>query len=152
MKCGQKTKRSFRSSWKNSKIREWDRESWFGRCLGAMLSISTKKSSLFSARKSDPRTIRDDGMWVASLPEHSESLRREFPELRPIELFKDRGQKGFTGWLNFPDTEERFEESAIAICRLVIDEDPRIGKVPKPGAESLKKKSAKAPPRKHRRK
>ena len=103
-------------------------------------------------KKNDPRTIRDDGMWVASLPEHSDSLRHEFPELRPIELFKDRGQKGFTGWLNLPDTEDRFEENAIAICGLVIGEDPRIGKVPKPRAESLKKKSAKTMTRKHRRK
>ena len=103
-------------------------------------------------KKSDPRTIRDDGMWVASLPEHSESLRREFPELRPIELFKDRGQKGFTGWLNLPDTEERFEENALAICGLVIAEDPRIGKVPKARAETFKKKPVRALPRKGGRK
>jgi hypothetical protein len=91
-------------------------------------------------KKGDAKTIRDDGMWVASLPEHNVSLLRDFPELRPIELFQDRGRRGFTGWLILPDSEARFEENAMAICQLVINEDPRIGKLPKERAVTFPKK------------
>ncbi len=96
-------------------------------------------------KKGDAKTIRDDGMWVASSPEHNESLVRDFPELRPIELFQDRGRRGFTGWLNLPDGEEMFEERAISICQLVINEDPRIGKHPQERTESFGRKRPKVP-------
>lgn len=87
---------------------------------------------IFILRQSQhPGTVRDNGIWVAMPPEHSESLRREFPALRPIELFAARGGKGFTGWLNLPEGDELFEEVALSICRSVIGGDPRIGKVPK---------------------
>lgn len=82
-------------------------------------------------QKDNPETLRDNGLWVASVPPHDDSLRRDFPALRPIELFAARGRKGFTGWQNLPDTDDGFEETALAICRLLISGDPRIGKVPK---------------------
>jgi len=100
-------------------------------------------------KKGDAKTIRDDGLWVASLPEHTDSLLRDFPMLRAIELFQNRGRRGFSGWLNLPDSDGRFEESAISICQMVIKEDPRIGKLPKVRAESIRKKPAK-PMRKQR--
>ncbi len=96
-------------------------------------------------KKGEAKTIRDDGLWVASLPEHNDSLLRDFPELRPIELFLDRGRRGFTGWLNLPDSEERFEERAISICQLVINEDARIGKLPKERIGSFGKKRRNTP-------
>ena len=83
-------------------------------------------------QKDDPKTLRDNGVWVATQPEHNASLLREFPALRPIELFARRGRTAFTGWLNLPETEDGYEEAALALCRLVIAGDPRIGKVPKP--------------------
>ena len=82
-------------------------------------------------RKDDPKTARDNGIWVASVPEHSASVKREFPALRGIEMFEDRGRAAFNGWLNLPETAEGFEEAALEICRLVAKGDPRIGKVPK---------------------
>ena len=82
-------------------------------------------------QRDEPKTLRDDGLWVAMMPENTDSLRREFPALRPIELFAARGRKGFTGWLNLPTTDDGFEATALSICRLVINGDPRIGKVPK---------------------
>lgn len=82
-------------------------------------------------RKADPKTIRDDGVWVASLPEHVQSLTARFPFLRGIELFPARSEKGFSGWLNLPESAEDFEETALALCQLVVRRDPRIGKVPK---------------------
>ena len=85
-------------------------------------------------QKEDVKTRRDNGIWVATQPEHNQSLLRDFPALRPIELFANRGQKGFSGWLNLPDADDRFEESALALCRLVVDRDPRIGKLPRSGS------------------
>ena len=81
-------------------------------------------------RKQDPKTLRDDGIWVATLPEHNVSLLGDFPILRRIEMFQAMGQKVFTGWLNLPEHEEYFEEAALAICRRVIEGDLRIGKIP----------------------
>ena len=91
-------------------------------------------------QKEDEKTLRDNGVWVAMLPEHTESLRREYPALREIELFADRGRKGFTGWLNLPADEDGFEETALVICRLVIHGDPRIGKIPKSRSKRLHRK------------
>jgi hypothetical protein len=82
-------------------------------------------------QKDDSKTRRDNGVWVATQPEHNESLRRDFPALRPIEFFAKRGRTAFTGWLNLPDTDDGFEEAALSLCRLVIAGDPRIGKIPK---------------------
>jgi len=82
-------------------------------------------------QKDDPKTRRDNGIWVASQPEHNASLLRDFPALRPIEFFSRLGRKAFHGWLNLPDSLDSFEESALALCRLAIAGDPRIGKLPK---------------------
>jgi hypothetical protein len=82
-------------------------------------------------QKDDPKTLRDNGVWVATQPAHNESLLRDFPALGPIELFAKRGRTGFTGWLNLPDTDDTFEEAVLSLCRLVIAGDPRIGKIPK---------------------
>ena len=84
-----------------------------------------------------------------SLPEHNDSLLRDFPELRRIELFENRGRRGFTGWLNLPDSAVTFEETAILLCQLVIKEDQRIGKLPKVRADAGPKKALK-PKRKSR--
>jgi len=81
-------------------------------------------------QKDDRKTRRDNGVWVATQPEHNASLLRDFPMLRPVELFTARGDKGFYGWLNLPDSDDSFEETALTLCRLVIAGDPRIGKIP----------------------
>ncbi len=82
-------------------------------------------------QKKDAKTPRDNGIWVAMQPEFAESIRRDFPALRRIELFAARSKTGFAGWLNLPDTDDSFEESALALCRLVIRSDHRLGKIPK---------------------
>jgi hypothetical protein len=82
-------------------------------------------------QRNNPNTMRDNGIWVAMLPEFTESVRAEFPALRPIELFAARSKTGFAGWLNLPDTDDSFEESALALCRLLIRGDHRLGKIPK---------------------
>jgi hypothetical protein len=76
----------------------------------------------------------DNGVWVASTPEHRDSLKKDFPSLRTIQLF---GTKE-TSWQNLPDDADDFEESVMTICELILKQDERIGKIPK----EKKKKSA----------
>lgn len=70
---------------------------------------------------------RDNGVWLATTAEHHESLRREFPNMRSIEMFG----KAVTGWQVLPADAPDFEETALRACDLVIAGDSRIGKVPK---------------------
>jgi hypothetical protein len=70
----------------------------------------------------------DNGVWLATTPEHHESLRREFPNMRSIAVFG----KDVTGWQVLPANAPDFEEAALHACDLIAARDPRIGKVPKP--------------------
>jgi hypothetical protein len=69
----------------------------------------------------------DNGVWLATTLEHHESLRREFPNLRSIQLFSP----GVTGWQVLRADAQDFEESALRACELIVAGDPRVGKVPK---------------------
>ena len=68
----------------------------------------------------------DNGVWLATTDEHHESLRREFPTMRSIQVFGG----GTTGWQVLPAEEENFEESALHACELIVAGDARIGKIP----------------------
>jgi hypothetical protein len=68
----------------------------------------------------------DNGVWLATTEEHHQSLRREFPNMRSIQVF----QKEVTAWQVLPVDAPDFEESALAACDLIVARDPRIGKVP----------------------
>ncbi len=85
----------------------------------------------------------DNGVWLATTEEHHESLAREFPSMRSIQLFG----KEVTGWQVLPADAPDFEQAALHACDLILARDPRIGKVPK----SRKKSSAKAPAKTKRR-
>ena len=71
--------------------------------------------------------------------EHHESLRREFPNMRSIQIF---GKK-VTGWQVLPVDAADFEEAALHACDLILAGDARIGKIPKerrsPGAARKRK-------------
>lgn len=69
----------------------------------------------------------DNGVWLATTAEHHESLQREFPRMRSIRLF---GKK-VTSWQVLPADAPDFEESALRACELIVEGDPRIGKIPK---------------------
>jgi hypothetical protein len=73
------------------------------------------------------KQMEDNGVWIATTPEHHASLRREFPHMRSIQLLGER----ITGWQNLPADAPDFEQAALRACELVIARDPRIGKVPK---------------------
>ena len=85
----------------------------------------------------------DNGVWLATTPEHHDSLRGEFPSMRSIKILG----KAITGWQVLPAESPDFEEAAMHACELVIAGDPRIGKVP--GAKRARKsKPANAAPSK----
>jgi hypothetical protein len=77
----------------------------------------------------------DNGVWLATAEEHHESLRREFPNMRSIQVLG----KPVTGWQVLPTDAPDFETAALHACELVLAEDPRIGKVP--GARTLRSES-----------
>jgi len=70
----------------------------------------------------------DNGVWLATSAEHHDSLRREFPNMRSIQLFGTP----VTSWQVLPLDAPDFEESAMRACELVLARDPRIGRVPAP--------------------
>jgi hypothetical protein len=81
--------------------------------------------------------IADNGVWLATTEEHHESLRREFPNMRSIQIL---GKK-VTGSQVLPMDAPDFEEAALRACELVVARDPRIGKVP--GTRRTSKSAAK---------
>ena len=68
----------------------------------------------------------DNGVWLATSAEHHDTLRREFPCMRSIQLFGTP----VTSWQVLPAEASDFEESALHACELVLARDPRIGRVP----------------------
>lgn len=81
--------------------------------------------------------LADNGIWLATTREHHESLSHEFPNMRSIQLLGKR----ITGWQVLPSDAPDFEQAALHACELIVDRDPRIGKVPK----SRQKKTASTP-------
>ena len=69
----------------------------------------------------------DNGVWLATTKEHHQSLQREFPHMRSIQLLG----KEVTGWQVLPAEAPDFESAAVRACELILARDPRIGKVPK---------------------
>ena len=78
----------------------------------------------------------DNGVWIATTPEHHASLKKDFPSMRSIKLF---GAKE-TSWQILPVDADDFEESVMKACEFILRQDPRIGKIPK----EKKKKSVSA--------
>jgi hypothetical protein len=87
-------------------------------------------------------TTADNGVWLATTEEHHESLRRDFPNMRSIQIF---GKK-VTGWQVLPADAPDFEEASLRACEFVLAGDHRIGKVPgtRRSSGSQAKKSAKS--------
>jgi len=73
-----------------------------------------------------PTATADNGVWLATTKEHHDSLRREFPTMRSIQVLG----KGVTGWQVLPADASDFEEAALRACDLILARDPRIGKIP----------------------
>jgi hypothetical protein len=106
--------------------------------LGAISAVSPRTRSMFGCLaiyveekivlilRDKPGDSPDNGVWLATTEEHHESLRREFPNMRSIQIFR----KSVTGWQVLPADAPDFEEAALRASELVAARDPRIGKVP----------------------
>lgn len=77
----------------------------------------------------------DNGVWLATTRDHHQSLQREFPNMRSIQVFGT----DVSGWQVLPASAPDFEQAALHACDLVLRRDPRIGKVPKPKKAARKK-------------
>ncbi len=108
--------------------------------LDALAAVSPRTNPMFGCLavyignkivlilRNKPAPDADNGVWLCTTEEHHESLRREFPNMRSIQVL---GKK-VTGWQVLPTDAPDFEEAALRACDLVLARDPRIGKLPKP--------------------
>ena len=103
-----------------------DASPWTRPMFGCLAVYVNDKIVLVLREK--PEASADNGVWLATTIEHHELLRREFPHMRSIGVFG----KEITGWQVLPADAPDFEQAALRACELVLANDPRIGKVPKP--------------------
>ena len=96
------------------------------RSMFGCLAVYVEDKIVFALRDKHENTA-DNGVWLATMKEHHESLRREFSSMRSIQVFGS----DVTGWQILPADAPDFEEEALRACELVLAGDPRIGKVPK---------------------
>ena len=95
------------------------------RSMFGCLAVYVEDKIVLILRDKRDETV-DNGVWLATTVEHHESLRREFPNMRSIQVL---GKK-LTGWQVLPVDAPDFEEAALRACELIFARDPRIGKVP----------------------
>jgi hypothetical protein len=69
---------------------------------------------------------RDNGVWIATSANYHDSLKRDFPSMRSIEIF---GRTSST-WQILPEDADDFEESVMTFCEFILKGDERIGKLP----------------------
>ena len=79
--------------------------------------------------------IGEKGVWVATTREAYVSLAAEFPAAR----VKPIAELNQAPWLQLPVSAPDFEAQALHACALILQRDPRIGRVPK--QKPLKPKS-----------
>ena len=71
-----------------------------------------------------------NGVWIATSQKYHKSLKKAFPSLRSIAATSDNIAE--TEWQLFPVDTDDFEKSVIRACELIKQNDPRIGRIPKP--------------------
>jgi hypothetical protein len=111
------------------------------RSMFGCLAIYVQDKIVFILREKGDQAA-DNGVWLATTEDQHRSLRREFPNMRSVQVL---GKK-VTGWQVLPADAQDFEEAALHACDLVLAGDPRIGKVPGKGraSRSATKKATKS--------
>lgn len=99
------------------------------------LAIYHDGKILLALREKDGQP-EDNGVWLATTPEHHASLRKDLPSLRSIRMFGP----GESGWQILPASEPSFETEVEKAIRFIKKGDPRIGKVPQSKKSKRKKK------------
>lgn len=92
--------------------------------FGAYAIYTCGKIVLILRDKND----EDSGVWIATAPEHHESLKKDFPNMRSIKIFGS----GESSWQILPIEADDFETSVNCACDFILKGDKRIGKIPKP--------------------
>jgi hypothetical protein len=69
-----------------------------------------------------PTNTSDNGVWLATTREPHNSLRRQFPNMRPFR----HGGKPVTSWQVLPADALDFETAARPACELVVAGDAGI--------------------------
>lgn len=109
-------------------------------CLGVYVG----EKIVLALRKRETYTD-DNGVWIATKPEHHASLKKILPSMRSIYVL---GGGAETNWQIIPEQADDFEESVLKICSFIKRGDERIGNIPKkkkpkaPAAKKAVKKSA----------
>lgn len=88
---------------------------------------------VLALRSKDSHT-NDNGVWIATKPEHHADLKKILPSMRSIYVL---GGGSETNWQIIPEQADDFEESVMKVCALIKKGDARIGNIPK----SKKKKT-----------
>lgn len=88
------------------------------------------------------KDIGEKGVWVATTRDAYASLATEFPAARvkPIEELNQ------SPWLQLPARAPEFEAQALHACALILQRDPRIGRVPKQKPLKSKRKQKRTKP------
>ena len=90
------------------------------------LAVYIGEKIVLILRDKQNATTPDNGVWLATTCDHHASLRRDFPNMRSIQVLGE----AVTGWQLLPVDAPDFEESALRACELIAARDPRIGKIP----------------------
>lgn len=101
--------------------------------FGCYAIYAGEKLVLILRQRTDHRD--DNGVWVAALHEHHESLKKDFPCMRSVRLLGTSESV----WQNIPLEEDDFEELVLKACRFILKGDARIGKIPKKKAQKTKR-------------
>lgn len=76
------------------------------------------------------KSPQDNGVWLVLSEDTDpadESLRLDFPSIRPIQLLRNK----ISHWLLLPSDDADFEPSALRACDLLLRHDPRLGRIPR---------------------
>ncbi len=75
------------------------------------------------------KSPQDNGIWLVLSEDTDpadESLRRDFPPIRRIELLRSK----ISHWLLLPSDDADFERLALHACDLILRRDSRLGRIP----------------------
>ena len=78
-----------------------------------------------------------NGVWIATSFEYHDSLKKDFPSMCSVAVLSDG--KSETNWQMIPSTADDFESSVIKCCEFILQNDQRIGRIPKPRKSKKKK-------------
>jgi hypothetical protein len=71
------------------------------------------------------------GLWLPTTPELYGSLSAEFSSARVLALDSAQEKLNKSPWLLLPANVPEFEAQALHACELILQRDPRIGRLPK---------------------